>query len=529
MNMKHSALFRMKRSVKIGTYSFVMGVIVLAAIIVANLLVGALPAKVTDIDVSGIGMTEISDQTQKFVSGMTEDVTVYWLCEDGVEDEQFRLLLSRYEEAGKHITVKVVDPLKDTAFTSKYSISSVSPFSLIVESARRYTVVDTVDYYTYTNQLFPVVYQQFSQYFSSAILEPMTRAELNSFTAQNGTVISYMLMQLGLNVSDITQYETVHSFVGEAKLTAALDYVTQEYIPHAYLLGGHGDAKPSETLEGLLGSMELGTEPLDLSTSGGIPRDAGVLILFAPKTDLSAHEASLITEYLNGGGSLMLNTSPEVVASCPNLGSVVALFGLEAEAGLVQEGDTGFIADGSQYNLVPTVNTQHSAMGFVSSSGYKVRMPNAHAISTAETLPAGVTVTPLLTTSDKAVRVSLDKVSTLSEPAKMNVAVAAAKSVTVNGQSATASLTWFASADAITDLAAEGSSGGNYYAYGATLSLMTPRFTSDYNSLEGVSLMTTPLAVDDGAMLGLGALMVLVIPAGLLITGIVIWFRRKRR
>ena len=82
--MSHSALFRMKRSVKIGTYSFIMGVVVLAVLIVANLLVGALPAKITRFDTSNLGVTEISDETAKFVSGMTEDVTVYWLCEDGI-------------------------------------------------------------------------------------------------------------------------------------------------------------------------------------------------------------------------------------------------------------------------------------------------------------------------------------------------------------------------------------------------------------------------------------------------------------
>lgn len=528
MNTKHSALFRMKRSVKIGTYCFVMGVIVLAALIVANLLVGALPAKLSDFDVSGTGMTEISPETTKFLSGMTEDVTVYWLCEGGVEDEQFRLFLSRYEESGKHITVKVVDPLKDAAFTSKYSTSTISPYSVIVESARRYTIVDTSDYYAYTNQLFSLVYQLYPDYFSSALLEPMSRAELDSVTAQYSTIITYILMQQGLSVSDITEYEMVHSFIGEAQLTAALDYVTQEYIPHAYLLTGHGENTPSTSLSGLLNSMDLNVKTLDLSQSA-IPVDAGALILYSPTTDLTAHEASLITDYLNKGGSLMLNTSPELVESCPNLQSVVALFGLTAEVGLVQEGDTGSIANNSQYTLKPTVNTQNSAAAYVSSSGYTFQMPNAHAISVAQTLPTGVTVTPLLTTSNKAVRVTLDKSTALTEAGTLNVAVVATKSVTVNGQAASASLTWYASSDAITDVAAEGTSGGNYYYYSATLSLMTPRFMSAYNSLKGVEMITVPLDVDGVAGLVIGALTVLIIPAGLLVTGVVIWTRRKRR
>ena len=70
----------MKRSVKIGTFAFVAGVILLALLIVANFLVSALPAKLTRFDASGRGLTEISDETQRMVSGMTEDVTIYWLC-----------------------------------------------------------------------------------------------------------------------------------------------------------------------------------------------------------------------------------------------------------------------------------------------------------------------------------------------------------------------------------------------------------------------------------------------------------------
>jgi hypothetical protein len=152
--MNHSALFRMKRSVKIGTYSFVMGVIVLAALIVANLLVGALPAKVTRFSMNDQGITEVSDETVKFVSGMKEDVTVYWLCEGGEADEELSLFLARYEEAGKHVKVEIVDPLENPTFTSKYSDTALSQYSLIVESARRHTVVDYTTLFYYTNDFF---------------------------------------------------------------------------------------------------------------------------------------------------------------------------------------------------------------------------------------------------------------------------------------------------------------------------------------------------------------------------------------
>ncbi|MBQ4112322.1 MAG: Gldg family protein [Clostridia bacterium] len=529
--MSNSALFRMKRSVKIGTYSFIMGVILLALLIVANLLAGALPAKITQFDTSGLGMTEISDETGKFVSGMTEDVTVYWICEDGVVDEQFRLLLSRYEEAGKHITVKVVDPLAEPTFTAKYSDTAISDYSIIVESARRFTVLDFADLYYYTNTAFLAAYQAFPQYLPADLTMPMSAAALQSAVSQYGAMVAYMLSAQGVNMTadDISRYTSIHSFCAEAKLTSALDYVTREYIPHGYILTGLGDAAPSETMIELLDTMGLDIQSLDLSTSGGIPADAGCLMLYSPKRDLTPHEASLITTYLNQGGSLMLNTSPEVAESCPNLNSVVATFGLSARKGLVQEGDTSFIS-GSQYTLVPTVSTQHTATAYVTSGGFKPQLPNCHAIGVAEKLPEGVGVTPLFTTSDKATLVSLDKVTTLTEAGKLQVAVAATKSVAAaDGTAKTAELTWFASANAFTDTAAEGSKGGNYYFYAAAMSLMNESFVSPYDDLTPVSLQVESLAVEAGAGWILAGVTVILIPAALLTVGIVIWVKRKRR
>ena len=537
MNMKNKTLFRMKRSAKIGTYSFVMGAVVLAVLIVANLLVGALPAKVSRFDTSNMGLTEISDETARFVSKMDEDVTIYWLCENGEVDEQFRLLLTRYEEAGKHIKVEIVDPLANPTFTKEYSVSTLSAFSFIVESDRRFAILDFMDMYYFTNTLFAAAYQMYPQYIPQELLRPMSLASLESACSQYGSMIAYMMAQQGINVQDVTAYNTIHSFCGEAKLTAALDYVTQEYIPHAYLLTGHegaseeGKKVPPEELMELLDSMGMGVQELNLQVAQSVPADANCLILFAPESDLSAHEATLIKDYINAGGSLMLTTAPEVVESCPNLQSVTALFGLTAAPGLVEEGDTSFIS-GSRFTLVPTVSTEHTATAYVTSGNFKPQMPNSHAITQAETLPTGVTVTPLFTTSDKANRVSVaDTGVTLGTAGKLHVAVAATKSIPLSdGTADTAHITWFGSTEAFTDKYAEATSGGNYYFLGATAGFMSESFVSAYEELAAAPLTTQYLTgLNDGAIAGIGIVTVLVLPIGLLVTGIVIWVKRKRR
>ena len=512
--MKQNTFFRMKRSERIGTYSFVMGVVVLAVLIVANLIVSSLPAKITRFDTSNIGLSEISDETAKFVSELQEDVTLYWLCEDGEEDDQFRLLLTRYEEAGRHVRVEVIDPLSNPTFTSKYTEETLSPFSIIVESGRRHTVVDAQDMYYCTNEFV-------SQYLYQGAEVPLSVDEFNE-------LYTYCAQYYQI---DISQYPTSMYFNGEAHITSALDFVTREYIPHAYILTGHGETLPSETLAGLISSMSMDVEEINLQVAQSVPEDANCLILFSPKNDISAHEATLIKEYLNGGGSLMLTTTPELVELAPNIGGICALFGLAAAPGLVEEGDASYIA-GSRFTLVPTVSTKHSATAYVSGSKYKAQMPHSHAITVAETLPAGVTVTPLFTTSDKASRVSVADTSvTLGEPGAHHVAVAATKSVAKDGGTAdTAHLTWYGSAEAFTDKYAEATSGGNYYYYAATLSFMSESFSSAYEALGAVNLSAEYLSgLTDGSVITIGLVTVILIPAGLLVAGIVIWVKRKRR
>ena len=175
--MNQTSFFRMKRSSRMGTYGFVLGAVLLAVLIAANLLVGALPKKATVFDVSSIGITEISDETATFVSGMEEDVTIYWLCMDGVVDDQMELLLTRYEEAGKHIRVEMVDTTANPTFTDRYTEAAPEDFSMIVESGRRFTIVNAADMYYYINDFVN------EQLYSGTVM-PMTEAQIEKLAAK---------------------------------------------------------------------------------------------------------------------------------------------------------------------------------------------------------------------------------------------------------------------------------------------------------------------------------------------------------
>lgn len=512
--MNQNPVSRMKRSTRKGTVGLATGAILLAVLILINVAVNLIPTKATIFDVSGIGLTEISGETEKFVSDMKEGVTIYWLCSNGVVDDQFDLLLKRYKEAGKRIQVEVVDTTEHPEFAAEYTDATLSDYSLVIKSGRRHTTVETGDMYYYVNQFVN------EQLYSGNVV-PLTEAQLTQ-------IYNYCIQYYQI---DITQYPTSVYFRGEALITAALDYVTREYIPHGYLLTGHGTATPSEALAEGLGAMGLDVETLDLKVAQSVPVDANCLILFSPEDDLTDHEAALIRDYLNAGGSLMLNTSPEVAENCPNLRSVCQLFGLTAAPGVVEEGDTSFIA-GSRFTLVPTVSTEHNMTATISQSGYKMQMPNSHAILSAATLPAGVSTIPLFTTSPTANRVSvLNPSETLGTAGKLHVGMTATKSISLSdGTTDTAYLTWIGSAEALTDTYYEATKGGNYYYYAALVSSMSEPFSSPYENLAASNLSGESLTgLTNGTALLLGAVMVVLLPAVLLTTGIVIWMRRKKR
>ena len=238
--MNHGIVSRMKRSGKKSAVSFALVAGLLVLLLLINLAVGLLPAKVSTFDISGTGLTNISPDTERFVSSMKEDVVIYWLCADGVVNQRFELMLTRYEEAGSHVTVEVIDTTANPEFAAQYTDTTLSDGSMIVKSGRRATTVEYMDMYYVVNEFI-------NQNLGGGQSVPLTTEQFEQYRTQ---IFQYYK-------EDIANYATSSYFKGEALITAALDYVTRDYIPHPYLLTGFGSATHSETLSGLIASMGM--------------------------------------------------------------------------------------------------------------------------------------------------------------------------------------------------------------------------------------------------------------------------------
>lgn len=339
-----------KKYLKNGSYSVVISAVFIVIVVVINMIVGALPTKYSEFDLSSQKLYSIGDQTKSFLKDLDKDVTIYQVVQSGSEDETISKLLEKYEEESSHIKVEEKDPVVNPKFTSEYTSDEVSANSLIVVCGDRSKVVD------------------YSNIYESSI-------DYNTYQSQTT------------------------GFDGEGQITSAISYVTSEDMPVLYTLDGHGEKELSSDIQEDIQKANIDIKSLNLITEENVPEDAACLLINAPTSDISETEKDAIIEYLENGGKAMI-FSDYTTESMDNFDAVLKNYGVERVDGIVIEGDTQHYAQ-MPYYLVPTVNSTDAISDFAS-QGYYVLMPYAQGIKQSDDIRDTVTVNSLLTTSDSA-------------------------------------------------------------------------------------------------------------------------------
>ena len=476
---------------KAGTYTVVISLVVLAVLIAVNLLVSALPSKWITIDTSVNKMYSISESSEKAARKVKEDVTIYLLRDSTqASDAQMETFLERYAAMNSRIKLQFVDPVTQPTFTERYTTAQLTNYSVIVESTKRFRVIDYAEMAYYTGGM--------------------------SASADAETLLQYYNYYYAM----YGEYPKLY-FNGENLVTSALDYVTSEDMTTAYALAGHGESPISDTLTKQLSYNNI-TSAGDFTslTAAELPADCDILIINVPQTDINANEAQMIIAYLQNGGNIIMATTPGI-SSMPNLLSVAEACGLTAADGLVVEQTADNYVQYPHY-LLPV--TEEHEIAAELGSGYYMIMPLAHGITRAENIPAGVTIAPLFSTSSAAYLVPVEA-ENLNKPAD-----AAERSfwLGVTAQNGNGGkLIWLSSPLAITDNA-QSITGANYSYVCAMANWLCPRETI-LETVAPISMDDPILVVPAGATLIGSALLILAIPLVFIVTGLVIWIRRRRR
>ena len=472
--MKLKRMFTSRRF-RAGGYSAFATAVVVAIAVAANAIVGALPAGLTQIDMTEQALYTLSDQSRQLVRNLAEDVSLYLLANEGGEDGAILQLLENYAALSGHVTVETVDPTSNPGFFSERELSQIYANSVLVESGERSRLVDYAEIY----------------------------------------VTEYQMDAYGYG------YTASTSFDGENQITSAIHYVTSEDLPTVYALTGHGERELSEALLQQLEGENYAVHDLHLLSVDAIPEDADCLLLYAPESDLSAPEAEMLIAWLEAGGALLLLTDVAEEGSMPNLSRVAEYMGMVQGVGLVLEGDRGSYWN-MPYDLLTDL-ASHAITDPLIAGRYAVLLAYAHPIEQAQDAQAEVTF--LLNTSEdsyaKEEGYGIETFEREEEDATGPFGVAAAS---VRSE---ARMVWVGSAallDAEMDLLSAGANGDFFL---NALGWMCDQEETISIRAKSLDAATLTVSARDNALWSL--VLVGAVPLVCVLAGVFVWHRRKKR
>ena len=469
-----------------GSAATLLTVLAVTATVLVNLIARALPASVGQFDLSETGLYTLGDVSLGILDQLDQDVTIYYLAQTGTVDSNVTALLDQYAGHSGHIRWQQKDPALYPGFARQMGVEDATDGSLIVTSGERTKLVDSSLLYT--------------------------------------------------NEFDYDTYTTVASFDAENQITSALQYVTGGELPVVYQLTGHGEMALSDGVQQALALQNVELRDLNLLTED-IPEDAYALVICAPGSDFALEDVEALRTWLLDGGRMLVCTDPG--ADTPNLDSLMEDWGLSRIDGLVIEGSSSHYLQGASYYLLPDRGS-HPINDAVE-EGLYVLAPEAQAIRVADSLPEGVAVTELLTTSDSAYNkadgydmATLDKEEG-DETGRFALAVAATLGAAdgddeeAAGDSGPESrLVWLSCPTLfMTDELDTITAGGNGQFVLGCVSWLADQDTTSL--IAAKSLMLEGLSLSSGQVSLWAGIFLVLIPLTLLILGIVVTLKRRRR
>lgn len=264
------------RTAKVGGYSVLLALIVLAILVAVNVLFSVLQSKYTQFDISAAQLYSLTSDTKVVATNLDKDVTIYWIAQAGQESTVLDKLLDRYQDLSDHITVVKKDPDTYPTFAQQYTDKTVVNNSLVVECGDKNRYISYDDIYKV----------------------------------------------------DTTSYYTTgsvsQSFDGEGQITSAIDYVVSDELPKIYLLSGHGEGALSDTFSDELTRSNYETvSDFSLLNVDETPEDCDTLLINAPTSDISKEELTMLRSYVQGGGKLMVLSGPQKSTALTNLDSLL--------------------------------------------------------------------------------------------------------------------------------------------------------------------------------------------------------------
>ena len=455
----------MTRKLKKGGYAAILSVIVIAAVVLLNMIVGRLPEKVRRWDLSGTQIYTVGDTTKELLASLDKNVTIYVVADPTMVDDRITSFVNRYADLSDHIKAETVDSVLHPDRVKQLNAENNTILVVCEDNGKTETI-----------QMSDIIkYDQMSYYYYGQTKET--------------------------------------EFDGEGQLISAVSYVTNDVQKNIYVTEGHGEAALGTFASDLLEKSGLTVNTVNLLTGGGIPEDCELLLINAPVSDLADDEKTMVTDYLDGGGKVLLIAGYSD-KDRPNLNAVLNAYGLNMEHGLAA--DTKSCYQNNPYYIFPTLVSGSEITNGIDRKSTALILQSS-ALNQLDTLPDGVTVEPFMETTDGGMLVT----ESSQTPGTYLLGAMAEKTL----DSGTARLTVFGTPSLIDD--GLNSTFSNLTNLDLFMNAVTANFEDVTNvSIPSKSLEVTYNTVTHGGMWGI--VFILVIPVATVAAGLMVWLKRRR-
>lgn len=482
--------------------------LLLAVLLAVNLAVGLLPDRIAHPDVTGSDTFLLSDAARERVAALTDDVTIYLVCEGGERnaDPDLRFFLRQYAELSSRVTVKCLDPAADPAFAETYGTDYADQTILVTGRQGVRTFYGTDLYYYYNGAMD----MDFSPENFALCLDAYLSGDSSDYEL-------YLYGQYLYQYAD----STVACFDGGSQITNAVNYVSADRVPVVCVLTGN-DCVDVETMFLYLLAQNV-FDIRQISSVDAMPADCALLLINDPLTDFTPADAEKVAAYLDGGGSLALTTGYYAANFLPNLTSLLSAYGVGVGdvPNVICETNSAYCYQGSPYyHLAQTNIAAHPANGNFAGA-FVASYP--HQITVADPAPDHVTVTPWFTSSASSVRLlrneELETWVQDEEPASYPFGVLAERG--------SSRLLWVSSPDTF-------SANGYSYSEGGNFDLMLSAFRwlcdsqNEWIDIDATIVPTNVLAPSQNACRAWIIAAVVLVPLAILAAGFTVVYRRHK-
>lgn len=346
------------RKFRFGGYATLLIVASLAVIIALNVVVDQIPGK---LDLTKNRIYSLSDETYKLLDALKTDVTVTTVGKPGSEDPTVKTILGKYAAHSRHIKLQTIDPEMSPGWTKQFDTTGqgLGAGTLVVAQGKKYKTIGVYDMYNYdTSNYNP--------------MDPNSQPQLTSLSV-------------------------------EQRVTSAIQYVSAARNVTAYVLSGHGEQTLGTLgLANAVSNENYEARELNLLTEKAVPADADMVLVLAPKKDLSTEDAEKLRAWLAGGGKMVV--LQDVITpgnELPNLAGLLKTYGIEVQSVVVIEGDRNKVAAQNPLFVIPSL-AYHDILSPLRTNNYDVVLIAAQAVQTLELKKKTLKIEPLLTSSPKS-------------------------------------------------------------------------------------------------------------------------------